>query len=357
MTIYDPPNLIKVISKEELKKRWNGAALVFNNKIEKEIYNRTLIEYNEYYGPRIYFYETSYIAGAVHEGSKLSHTFYFSNIGTEPLEISARSTCSCTKIILSSNNIQPGKIEKITLENKNIQSKGKISQGAFIKTNDKEQPLIKLSLEATILPSIRVIPEKINIGDIKVDNIIKKEIIVDVQSDSSLKVLSIKTTKGIKAQILPIRNNNIRVIPILLTIYTGKIPGNFEKQITIKTNDNYRPEIPIKISGSIIGLAKVFPPMIFFGNVNADREVLQELIITSINGKKLEFEKIDTGSPFVSAEIIPIQNDKYKLKIFLKADKNVVLDDSLKVFIKNNNIPILQIPFFARITKIIRNEG
>jgi hypothetical protein len=164
-------------------------------------------------------------------------------------------------------------------------------------------------------------------------------------------VIDIKTPKGIIAQILSEEKDTILSIPVLLTIYSGEKPGSFEKQIIIKTNDKEKLEILFSISGIVIGEAKAYPPMDFFGETESENEVIRESTITSTTGKNLIITKIEAQSSFISTELQPVEyGKKYKLITKLLAnEKNITVRDTLSVFAEGKTIPVLEIPVYARI--------
>lgn len=349
--IQNPPSFPFLVSKEAFLKKWDGEALVFDKKLKNKMESKIAEKTAPLEGSSIHFYKTEFFAGTVIEGEKLSHIFEFTNIGSDALEVSTRSTCSCTTAILSDRKILSGGHGQIKIEYDTNGKKGHTQQGAYLYTNDPRKKIVKLTIAATVKSSVRIVPEEIWLDEIVMGEEITREIIVIDSGDSTLKVENVETPSGIKAEILSVREKPVFCVPVQLIISTEYNPGDFEKQITIRTNDKIHPEITVPISGIVLGEAKVFPPMVYFNDVKPGDEVLQESTISSTNGRELRISKIETSSPNLSTVIVPEENGKkYTLKTTFKAvESNSTVRDSLRVYAEGKNEPILKIPVYARI--------
>ena len=351
--IQDPPGPIYTVSKEAFKERWHGEALVFDEKLKKKMSKQIAKATAPPEGPHIHIYETTHDAGTVYEGTKLSHTFSFVNIGKDTLSVTARSTCSCSAALLSDKNIPPGGKGKIKIE---FNTKGKIGQtkqGALIRTNDPDNPLVNLTIVAIVKASVKVVPEKLWIDEIAAGEKVEREILVFDPGDSTLSFEHVNVTEGITARIMPVKvKNDSRVVPVLLSITGGKKPGEFEKRISVKTNDPVKPELTVTIAGIVVGEAKAFPPLVFFGEAQPDSQVIQTSTITSTNGNKLKITRVASNSPFISTEIKPLTpGEKYTLITTLRSpEPNTTVRDSLRVYAEGKSEPVLKIPVYARVT-------
>ena len=78
--IQNPPDKPIEISKKDFQKLWNGEALIFSEKLKKQLASQIEKVAVPFKGPHIYFYETNYNFGVVNESDVLSHKFKFKNI-------------------------------------------------------------------------------------------------------------------------------------------------------------------------------------------------------------------------------------------------------------------------------------
>ena len=304
-------------------------------------------------GPHIHFYETEYNFGVVNEGDIISHKFKFINIGTDTLQVSARSTCSCTAAVLSDKNIPPGYSGEILIQYNTAGRKGFSSQSVDVRTNNPEKSWVRLTLSATVKAGIKVVPDRLWLDEVAIDEEVSREIFVIDPGDSTLKVESVEVSEGITAKILPVQDNTtgFRAIPVKLSIKSGTRLGNFEKQITIHTNNPIRSEIVVPISGIVLGELKAFPPSIFFGEVRQDNTATREITLSPTNGKRLVIARAVSSSPYISTEVKTIEGgSKFKLVVTLQAPQNATtIRDNIPIYINGNNESAIEIPLYARV--------
>ena len=354
ITLQNPPNTTFTVLKEVFEKTWNGEALVFSEKLKKQMNPQIEKGTAPPKGPHIHFNRTDNNFGTVNEGEKLSYTFTFTNTGTETLTITARSTCSCTATLLSDKSIPPGVSGEVLIEYDTKGKKGPTKQGAHVRTNDPDNPLIKLTISANIRSTVKTVPDRLWLDEVALDKEITREILVIDAGDSTLKIESIKTPEGITAKILPAKMDNLNAIPVLLTINSGSKPGKFEKQITIHTYNSVRPEIPVSIFGKVLSEVRAFPPAIFFGEVKPNTKVIQEVTLSSTNGERLEITKAISLSPYISTEVKLIENSsKYKLLVVLHTPQTgTTLRDKIPIYIKYKTEPVIEVPLYARVVEM-----
>lgn len=351
--IQDPPGPIYPVTKKAFKKRWNGEVLVFDKKLKKKMAKQIVVATAPTEGPHINFTTTIHDAGTVPEGKKLSHTFVFTNIGTDTLDVTARSTCSCTAALLTDKKVPPGGMGKIKIEYDTLGRKGKTKHGAAIRTNDQDNKLVNLAIAAIVKSSVKVLPDRLWMDEIAMGETIIREILVIDPGDSTLTVGSVTTPEGINAKILPEKQKPYRSIPVQLVINAGNNRGAFEKHITIMTNDPDKPAIQIPISGTVLGEAKVFPPVVFFGQTEPGKKITRQATITSTNCNRLDITNVSANSPYISTELTPVEHGKkYTLTAtMLSPEPNTTVRDNLRVYVNGKDSPVLEIPVFARISK------
>ena len=82
------------------------------------------------------FSETTFDFGSVNDGEKVSHTYTFTNTGTEPLILSdAKGSCGCTVPKWPREPIAPGASSDIVVEFNSKNKKGKRNQKVTITAN------------------------------------------------------------------------------------------------------------------------------------------------------------------------------------------------------------------------------
>jgi len=134
-----------------------------------------------------------------------------------------------------------------------------------------------------------------------------------------------------------------------MDISADNIPGLFEKNIIIKTNNKFNREFTIPITGEIVSNLKASPPQIIFGKIEINKEYTKEFIISSRNHEEVENIKIKYNKLFTT-KIEKIDNTSCKVLVNFNPPIGLNdLDENIDFFIGNNTKPILSVPVYAKI--------
>ena len=99
------------------------------------------------------FEELTFDFGTVQEGEKVSHTYKFTNTGSEPLVLSdAKGSCGCTVPKWPREPIAPGASSEIVVEFNSQGKKGQRNQKVTLTANTNP-PQTFLSLTGTVNPA------------------------------------------------------------------------------------------------------------------------------------------------------------------------------------------------------------
>jgi hypothetical protein len=102
--------------------------------------------------PKIDLPRESWDFGKVKEGPVLKHTFTVKNIGTAELELQAYPGCRvCISPELSSNKILPESKAELDVFFYTKGKSGAIDSFAMIRSNDPEQPVLKITVKAFVI--------------------------------------------------------------------------------------------------------------------------------------------------------------------------------------------------------------
>ncbi|GGZ27610.1 hypothetical protein GCM10007049_20560 [Echinicola pacifica] len=106
-------------------------------------------------GPVITFVETEKDFGEISQGTKVEHTFKFTNTGTEVLKISnVAATCGCTVPSWPKEPIAPGKTGEIKVSFNSTGKMGKQRSVVRIYSNASE-PIEKVALISNVTKETR----------------------------------------------------------------------------------------------------------------------------------------------------------------------------------------------------------
>ncbi|MBN1293028.1 MAG: DUF1573 domain-containing protein [Candidatus Latescibacteria bacterium] len=350
--LQNPPDSPFTQSVETFSKRWNGEILLFGEDAKK-LGSKTPLQTNKTSdGPNIHFNHTDHHFGLIEEGEVISHTFRFKNTGKSPLNVSVRSTCSCTVALTSGKTFAPGSAGEVTVEFNTQNKQGHTLNEIFVHTNDQNEPLIKLSVAATVSPGVKTVPDRIHLGELKPGEKVNRKILVLDTGTENFKVNDVIVPETIKARILPFEEkDNMRYIPIIFSFKSGETVGPFNENIEIITNRRKLNKATVHISGNIVGSAKIYPPRLYFGKQEQNTVSVREATIIPASQRKIKISKVESNSPYIVTKADPVTDtSKFKLVATLKApDMITTIRDTISVYFEGNENSILSIPLYADI--------
>ena len=352
VTIRDYPRGPKTLPIERFKRVWNGEALIFNmpEKQKENIHGRKTSYAG---GPKVEF--TSHLRdfGIIERGEVLRHTFTFTNTGTEPLIVRARSTCKCTASLLSNESTQPGESGEIKVEY-NTKDKNGISNVKIIcRTNDPDNKLVTLQLLAEVSQEVFPVPEEFYVGNIVFGESIRKVIKVYKSTRSDFAITGIDCPEGISARILEYEESQHYnyIIPVELSFNGTMKLGIIDQSVVIHTNDATKKRIDIPVVGTVESPFKIFPPRLLVDNITTNTTMTREVTITHRSGKPFSLEEI-----LVSDDNISVDADSrntagvHKLKVTIHApSKALIYRGSCDLRITDTDGMLISFPVIARV--------
>ncbi len=204
--------------------------------------------------PNITFAHTEYNFGSINQGEKVEYIFTFTNTGKDVLVIeSARPTCGCTAAILSSKEIAPGEEGKIqaTFNSKNFL--GRVSKTIFVKSNDPDEPTVKLKLAGRIESEVVVIPPRqLAFGLIDQGREAVARIQVKQGTSKQLKILRVETDLPfVTTKLISLPGNDRRNYEIEVKVNPEAPAGRFIGNLKIHTNIATMPIVVEKLVGVV----------------------------------------------------------------------------------------------------------
>jgi hypothetical protein len=190
--------------------------------------------------------------GTILEGIVLTHDYIVENKGNEPLLIPrVRSTCACA-VADYSKEILPGQKGSITVE---FDSKGSggmnVDYKIRVETNDPGKSAFDLTITGYVDPIAIITPERaILTGNVGEE--IKTELTITSDARDPFKIISAEPKMGIYISCSFKEIDGSKPIKYLLTVKNiRKEKGTYRDYITLKTDNDVRPVISIKVQGDI----------------------------------------------------------------------------------------------------------
>ena len=151
--------------------------------------------------PRIEFEKVVYDFGAVDPDSTHRCEFRFKNVGDGTLKVTRpTSKCTCTVGQLMKTEYAPGESGVIKVTKFKVSKYARLyTQPLTVKTNDKTKPVIKLTVQAKVVPKVTYTPRRLKLL-ISDENASPPEVTLKCVDDQPFAVRSVKaTSRGITA--------------------------------------------------------------------------------------------------------------------------------------------------------------
>ncbi len=205
-------------------------------------------------GPKIEFKNTKFDWGSVGQGTKVSLTYDFKNVGDQTLTIDGvHTSCGCTNAEASSKSIAPGKSAKITAVFNSSNFKGKVMKTITVDTNDPDSKNVSLSASGNVKPNVEILPGRINFGILKPGKEFKQTLLIKTANPKKLWPIGADASKDYISTEPPVKS---RTTPgaweIHVTIKRGTLPAaRVYESLSIRTNDKTSQMQNVGITGNL----------------------------------------------------------------------------------------------------------
>jgi uncharacterized cupredoxin-like copper-binding protein len=205
--------------------------------------------------PKIIVQPTEHDFGKINQGDKVTHVFVITNSGGDLLIIEkVQASCGCTAANPEKNELTPGESTNLSVTFNSQGRHGAQKKNITIKSNDPENPLIKLTITATVIKSDKLeakVPvlyfkeTKHDFGKVKEGNIVEYTFSFLNTGKEILKIKDVRTSCGCTAALVsseklePGSEGTLKV-----ELDTKNRSGKMSRTITIQSND---PRDPTKI--------------------------------------------------------------------------------------------------------------
>jgi hypothetical protein len=234
--------------------------------------------------------------GYIPQGHIVKHTFAVANPGTEKIRIfDVQASCSCTLVDDIPDEILPKEVATIPVKLKTAEREGKYV--AIIKVHLEKYGWIELRLTGTVF---RYAPSVIDFGLIKKGGCYEEEIRVMARPGWDLKIENLKFDHSIfnveqKQDVVAEEET------LVLEIKTRALGyGQFDKVVSIRTNDPECSVNNIRIKGYIEDIVRCVPERLFWGVLGDEQNAKRQLKVYSPYGYSLKINKLTVSDESIS---------------------------------------------------------
>lgn len=133
--------------------------------------------------------------GSIYSGEKREHRFILKNMGDTPLVVEhVHSSCGCTAAMVSSKTILPAEQTELRVRFDSKNFRGRVTKKVYVVSNDPQQPKMRFSLQAQVVPELSVSPSRLSLGTMHVGDVIEKKVKFANQSDVAIAITAFRST-------------------------------------------------------------------------------------------------------------------------------------------------------------------
>jgi hypothetical protein len=268
--------------------------------------------------------ERAYDFGTVARGSQIRHAFPLLNRTNSEIRIVEwRTKCGCTNVRVGAKVIPPGTQTTIEATLDTSKFLGYKTSGLTLVFDRPEFVETDLNLTCFIRGDIVINPGQIDFGIVRRSDKMPSAMLTLTYAGgrSDWEVTKMKTRSAkVKAELHELNRTADGQINFTLsaTLQPGVPNGYFKDEITLITNDQTSPTIPISIVANIQGAVAVTPSIINFGRVRAGDSVSQVVLVRS--SRPFAITKLSASKP----DLQPVEQDHaarpvHTLKLTFKA--------------------------------------
>jgi len=206
-------------------------------------------------GPKLLVQPINHDFGTIEQGEKVSHVFVLTNNGGDLLTIlNVQTSCGCTAAKPDKNELAPGESTNLKVTFNSQGRHGAQKKNITIKSNDPENPLLKLTISGTVVksnnlganvPVLYFSETKHDFGKVKEGNIVEYTFKFHNKGKETLKIKDVRTSCGCTAALVSSEKLEPGVVGTLkVELDTKNRSGKMSRTITIQSND---PRDPTKV--------------------------------------------------------------------------------------------------------------
>ncbi len=289
--------------------------------------------------PRIEVSATGWNFGERDQGDKDRKVLKVRNTGNFPLRITeVKTTCGCIEFKLHDRTLRAGEFAELTLILDAARAKGPVKKYVVIKSNDPNQPELKLLMEGKVNPVWWVKTQNVNLGDLSNGAQATGRFRIYRRRDKQVKLVRhISQPQEMKVTVTPFDEKDGPLgWDVQLAFPKHMEAGGFEGMIGFYTDFEPFPFIGVRVAAEFIGNIVIEPSRLSFGAVpmGQTREIRVKVRKTVGDGMKV----LQAGSKdaIITARIIedkpgtestviftltPTKPGRYRGRVFLVVDQ------------------------------------
>jgi len=302
-------------------------------------------------GPKIAFDSIVFDFGKAKEGELVKHTYVFTNIGDQLLEISAvQPSCGCTTAGEWTHKVEPGKCGTMAIQFNTAHQNPSVFKTITVTCTDKSNPRPVLQLKGTIWKPIEVTPQfaVLNVSADAPNPSTTVRIINNQEEPFTLSPPE-SNNKAFSAELKTVQPG--KEYQVVVTAQSPLNPGSVQAQISLKSTSATMPVVTITAFANVTAPVTVSPPAIGLPPAPLLTAQTNSVNITYNSTNRLTFEPAVNDSR-VDVQLKEVQPGKtYVASLIFPQGFDIAQGKQVELTIKSSNpslapvkVPVSQAP-------------
>jgi len=258
-------------------------------------------------GPKIEFATPIYEFGKVKSGDPVKYTYYFTNTGSETLEISrVQPSCGCTTAGDFSKKVEPGQAGTIPIQFNSGNFNGNVFKTITVSSNAKNQPTTVLQLKGTIWKAIEFTPaySVLNIAP----DALSGTAVVHITNNLEEPLILLEAHSSNPSFSAELKTNQVgKGFDLTITGTRPLTNGTLNGQITLKTTSTNTPVVTVPFWANVQSAVMVYPPQITLPQAPLNTKATLSITIQNNSTNKLTVSDAEVNVPGVELQLKEMQ--------------------------------------------------
>lgn len=304
-------------------------------------------------GPRIYFPEPIYDYGTTIVNHVVKHTFLFTNVGNQVLEVSdVKSTCGCTTAGQWTRRVEPGQGGTIPVEfHPGPHFNGPVVKPVMVSCNDESNRMVTLQLKGIVWHPIDVVPSAAAFsGVLETPSNMFRTVWITNQEAQPLMLSEPKSNqRAVAAEITT--NQPGRVYELTIRLVPPLGAGNVFGDVSVKTSSTNMPTLSVPVWAIAQPAVMVLPSQLDLPAGHFTSKVTRSVSVRNNAATPLELSDLALNVKGAEATLYELQKGQYfTVMLTFPEGFESAKGKPIELSFKSNNpkFPLLRVPIIPR---------
>jgi len=260
-------------------------------------------------GPKLRIEQKVVDLGTLREGETVDARFVLRNEGDAVLKIHrAKPTCaSCTGVSLERREIPPGESGVLTVRIEAKGISGEFVRSIAIESNDPEDSLSLVLVEAEVVPEFTLVPDEVSLGEVVSGQGRTAELSLARNFGGDLELQGLARVPAWLNVILP-EQRTARPqerLTLHVGLRDGLSPGPYQGELVLAVNGEVRHELPVRVTARVVSPVRLAQDDVFFGTVPAAERRSKRVRLILAEGVDPGELEIESDAEYLTAQLVP----------------------------------------------------